>query len=113
MVDLNEIRELFELDRDTLLERLGESDGATFATPEDARERGRGFFRNALDKYRAAICGSAQIREYTENDDGSLKAQAAAAIADLIGGLGAATVAVLIVQSGVRQMCSEIWRGEA
>jgi hypothetical protein len=110
MADLNEIRELLDLDEDTLLERLGRADGASFATPEDARERGRDFFGNALDKYRAKICGSKQIREYTEGDDGSLKAQAAAAIADLIGGLGAATVAVLIVQSGVRSLCSGIWR---
>lgn len=113
MQNLAEIQELLELERDALLERLGRSDDASFATPEDARDRGRSFFRNALEKYRAAICANGQVRTYAENDNGSLKAQTVAAIADLMGGHGAVTVAVLIVQSGVRDLCAEAWRGGA
>lgn len=110
MENLAEIRDLLELDQDTLLERLGRSDGASFATPEDARDRGRSFFRNALDKYHAAICANGQVRIYIESDNGSLRAQAVAAIADLMGGHGAVTVAVLVVQSGVRDLCAKAWR---
>jgi hypothetical protein len=110
MVDQSEIEALMGLSYDELLERLGTSDDAAFATPENKRRRGLNFFRNTLEKYRDAICANEQVRKYIGNDDGALKAQAAAAIADLMGGHGAVTVAVLVVQSGVRDICSDGWR---
>jgi hypothetical protein len=110
MADLTEIAALINLSRDELLTQLGSSDDAAFATPEDQLQRGRNFFRNTIEKYRSAICANDQIKKYIRSDGGALKVQAAAAIADLIGGHGAVTVAVLVVQSGIRDLCSDGWR---
>jgi hypothetical protein len=110
MADLSEIEALLELNRDDLLIRLGSSDEAAFATPDDQLQRGRNFFRNTLEKYRTAICSNDHVKRYVAGESGALKVQAAAAIADLIGGHGAVTIAVLVVQSGVRDLCSDGWQ---
>lgn len=110
MADMSEIAALIDLTPDELILKLGSSDEAAFATPEDQKQRGRNFFRNTFEKYRTAICSNGEVKKYMGNEDGALKVQAAAAIADLIGGHGAVTVAVLVVQSGIRDLCADGWR---
>ena len=110
MADLDEIKRLMVLSQNELFELLGSEDGAAFATPENKRQRGRTFFQNSIEKYRDKICADSRVRKYIASDDGAMKLQAAAAIADLMGGHGAATVAVLAIQSSVRDLCAKHWR---
>lgn len=110
MADVNEIEAALTYSRDELFEQLGASDDPMFATPEARRERGQAFYRNLLEGSRQAICANAEVKAYLGDGRHTLKVQAVAAIVDLLGGKGAVACAVLIVQTGLGEICRDEWR---
>lgn len=112
MIDVSAIEAELALTTDELYERLGVADGAVFASSEDNRERGRSHYANILQRLRSDLCRLEAVRECSGKGDHGLKVQAIAAVADLIGGQGAVTCAVLIVQAGLDQVCANEWRAD-
>lgn len=110
-MDINESKvvELLKLDLNTLLEVIGEEDGALFATPTDKRKRGLRRVRNSISRIKEKICSNKFLKTYYGNDKDQRKVAAVAAIADLLGGCGAVTVSVLIVQVGIENICKDKW----
>jgi hypothetical protein len=92
-----------------LLVKLGESDGALFATPTDKRKRGLGFLRNAIDRVKTTICSNKFARANGEDVSMQRKALAIAALLDFLGTKGAATASVLIIQIGLENVCAGSW----
>ncbi|GAA2282505.1 hypothetical protein GCM10010430_80420 [Kitasatospora cystarginea] len=96
------------LSDDDLLTELGLSAHGSF--PQDALNRGARILVRLQEAARQAICGSEKIKKITQDDD---KIALTGAIADLLasqfGVVPAATVAVLIVRSGVASYCSVPW----
>jgi hypothetical protein len=102
---------LLSLDEDALLERLAE-EVIVAAGPLD-RERKRQLARVWLDaqrtRLREAVCGHAIAQDIASRKDDDL-VDSLAALADLVasvtGKLPAATVAVLLVRSGLDRLCA-------
>jgi len=92
-----------------LLLILSDIDGALFASPSDKEKRGLRFLRNAIERVKGRICGIEFIRTHGEGVSAQRKALAVAAALDFLGTLGAATVAVLVVQIGLENVCSGEW----
>lgn len=92
-----------------LFAKLGEVDGALFASPSDKEKRGRRLFRNAFKKVQDTICSNEFAHSHGEDASTQRKALAVAAALDFLGALGAATAAVLIIQIGLENVCAGQW----
>jgi hypothetical protein len=103
------VDKLFQLDLNSLLILIGQEDDALFASPPDLRKRGLRLFRNAVESIKNEICKNDFIEKYCQNDKDQRKVAAVAAISDLLGGGGAVTVAALIVQVGIENICAGTW----
>ncbi|MGW8890075.1 hypothetical protein [Streptomyces sp. NPDC055749] len=111
-IERDEIERLMTLADDDLLKELGSAAHGAF--PQDALNRGTRVLARWMDATRQALCQSAKIKKVTQDGD---KVATAGAIADLLasqfGVVPAATVAVLIVRSGMTSYCAVYWAPEA
>lgn len=92
-----------------LLVRLGEIDGALFASPMDKEKRGLRFLRNAVERVHDNICSNEFLRANGQDPSTQRKALAIAAALDFLGAQGAATASVLIIQIGLENVCGGTW----
>jgi hypothetical protein len=106
-----EISALVDLDEDALLVRLaGEVVlGVGPLDPNRKRSIARSWMEAQRDRLRSAVCGSAQI-EVLRQSASDERIETAAAVADLVaavtGKLPAATVAMLLVRTGLDSLCA-------
>lgn len=92
-----------------LLIRLGEIDGALFASPTDKEKRGLRFLRNGLERVKDTICSNEFARANGQDVSMQRKALAVAATLDFLGAQGAATASMLIIQIGLENVCAGRW----
>ena len=92
-----------------LLTELGLS--GTDIAPRDALQKGLRVFGALQESLERKVCESARVRSLV--DDGRRDLEVAAAVADLVAAVShhvpAATVAALVVKSGVANLCQARW----
>lgn len=81
--------------------------GFGLSEPDDNEKRDQ--FLSWLSQYRDVLCTSESIWTFYEQGD---RSSLYAAIADLLGASGYATVVVLCVRVGLHQLCEESWRNK-
>jgi len=110
------IQELVAKNEQELLVILGEEltqdrAGALPLTPKQLADRGRKWFAAFILEIRPQLCGNPAIRAVGEKAD---SVALGIAIIDLIARhlevVSPATVAALIVQIGVNQICGDFWK---
>lgn len=111
-IDQNKVEELLKLDSKKLLEMIGEEDGAMYATPLDKQKRGLRVVRNSIERIKDQLCSNEFVQTYCTDDKSQRAVAAVAAIADLLGAGGTATVAVLIVHVGIENICADQWEAK-
>ena len=102
---------MIDLDEATLLARLADDValGVGPLDPDRKRLVARAWIEAQRERLRAVICEDPQIRllrESTSDDRVALAAAVADLVASLTGNLAAATVAVLMVRSGIDSLCA-------
>ena len=97
------------LANEDLLIRLGELDGALFASPTDKEKRGLRFLRNLVERLQTTICTNEFARANGQDASTQRKALAVAATIDFLGAQGAATASVLMIQIGLENVCAGTW----
>lgn len=105
MVEETEIRKYLARSEDELLIELGTAVSLFEAPPPDelAKTEARNWLRRQNDRIKGAIC-TPVVEEALGGDQFELVSAVATAI-DEIGWNGAALIAVLVVRSGIKQMC--------
>lgn len=105
-----QVASLIDLEENALLLRLADEValGLGPLDPDRKRSIARAWFGAQRERLRVVICADPQIRALRESTSGD-RVALAAALADLVatltGNLGAATVAVLIVRTGIDSLC--------
>jgi hypothetical protein len=107
MYDENLIRR--ELSKQTS-EFLMELAGGQYATPMDRFEEGIRLFSNVLKKIKNNLCQQEFLKSYCNSEQIQHQVQAVTAVADLMGGSGHITAAVLVIQVGIENVCKGTWR---
>ena len=108
--------ELFRLDKEDLLFEFGKLIASRQLVPlrrEECIDNARKWFLNNHNKVKKLVCTERMARCFALESRAKTRIELVAAIVDavsaLITGVAAATLAVILIRSGLNEFCGENW----